>query len=108
MRPSAPPVGSKTNPVLIFTVRTSPAKSAAPSHSRHTAARKSSPPRSASVTARLPVSPYQPIALAEIKTDGFTVATALAIAVVPRSLEFNIVDLYFLDQRLSPTPAPAK
>jgi hypothetical protein len=43
-----------------------------------------------------------------MKTEGFTVATAFAIAVVPSRREFKIVDLYFLVQRLSPTPAPAK
>jgi hypothetical protein len=48
------------------------------------------------------------MALAEINTDGFTVATAFAIAVVPSNLEFKIAALYFLVQRLSPTPAPAK
>ncbi|CAB4910712.1 unannotated protein [freshwater metagenome] len=108
MRPSAPPVGSSTRPVRSFTVRTSWTRSAAPSHSRHTAAKKSSPARSVSITARLPVSPYQPIALALIKTDGLTVFTALAIVVVPSNLELRISLLYFLVQRLSPTPAPAK
>ena len=93
MRPSAPPVGSRTNPVRSFTVRTSPARSAAPSHSRQTAAKKSLPTESLSTTARFPESPYQPIALAEIKTCGLTSATALAIAVVPSKREFKISDL---------------
>ena len=106
--PSAPPVGSKTRPVRILTVRTSVTRSAAPSHSRQTAARKSSPTRSDSITERLPDSPYQPIALAEINTCGFTSLTALAIAVVPSRREFKISDLYFLLQRLSPTPTPAR
>ena len=106
--PSAPPVGSKTKPVRIFTVLTPCAKSAAASHSRQTAARKSSPTRSLSTTARFPDSPYQPIALAEIKTCGFTSETARAIAVVPRRREFRISALYFLLQRLSPTPTPAR
>ena len=48
------------------------------------------------------------MALALINTDGLTAFTALAIAVVPRSLEFKISLLYFFVQRLSPTPAPAK
>ena len=106
--PSAPPVGSRTRPVRIFTVRTPVARSAAPSHSRQTAARKSSPTRSLSTTARFPDSPYQPIALAEMKTCGFTSLTAFAIAVVPSRRELRISDLYFLLQRLSPTPTPAK
>ena len=106
--PSAPPVGSRTKPVRIFTVRTSWARSAAASHSRQTAARKSSPTRSVSTTALFPLSPYQPIADAEMKTCGFSSATALAIAVVPRRREFRISLLYFLLQRLSPTPTPAR
>jgi hypothetical protein len=40
------------------------------------------PDESLSITARFPESPYQPIALAEINTCGFTSATAFAIAVV--------------------------
>ena len=90
IRPSAPPVGSRTTPVRNLTVRTSPAKSAADSHSRQTVARKSFPTVSLSTTARFPESPYQPIALDEMKTCGLTSATAFAIAVVPRRREFKI------------------
>ena len=48
------------------------------------------------------------MALAEMKTFGFNVVTALAIVVVPSRREFKIVARYFVFQRLSPTPAPAK
>ena len=106
--PSAPPVESKTSPVLIFTTLVFVARSAAASHCLQTAAKKSSPGRSDSLTALFPVSPYQPIALAEIKTSGLRFETALAIVVVPRSREFNISARYLLVHLLSPTFAPAR
>ena len=60
------------------------------------------------MTPRLPDSPYQPIAEAEIKTEGLISATAFAIAVVPSSLELRISARYFLLHLLSPTPTPAR
>ena len=109
--PRAPPVPERTMPDLRYTCLTSSGRFAdASSQSEQTSGRKPSPIALSSVSSSSPRSPYQPIALATMKTSGFFFIFAIASEsrAVLSTLEFRMALFLFLLHLLSPIPSPPR
>ena len=110
--PRAPPVAARTIPVLRKIVLTpaSSAAEAALSHSLHTSGRKPCPISLVSVSSSLPLSPYQPIALARMNDSGFLSRDTIASVsnLVLLTLLSLIICLRLSFQRFSPMGSPPR